>query len=139
MWAGHTPRSVDRHVRLLGILAGLWGALAILVGVSMLLESLGALAIRVGPEGEGVRFAAGLTAAVFASIGVFALLWGAAHIGAGALLRARRSAGRLLTLALAVINLLVFPFGTALGLYALWILLTAEGRRLFDQPAPGAP
>jgi hypothetical protein len=37
-----------------------------------------------------------------------------------------------LTLALAVANLLVLPFGTALGVYALWILLTDQGRRLFE-------
>jgi hypothetical protein len=35
-------------------------------------------------------------------------------------------------LGLAVVNLLVFPFGTALGAYALWVLLTNEGRRLFE-------
>jgi hypothetical protein len=35
-------------------------------------------------------------------------------------------------LALALVNLLVLPFGTALGAYALWILLTDEGRRLFE-------
>jgi hypothetical protein len=122
---------VDRHVRLLGILAGLWGALAMLVGVSMLLESGGALVIWVNPDRAAVRFAAGLTAAVLAAVGVFALLWGGAHVWAGLLLRHRRAAGRLLTLGLAVVNLLVFPFGTAFGVYALWVLLTGDGRRLF--------
>ena len=40
-------------------------------------------------------------------------------------------------LALAVPNLPVLPFGTALGVYALWILLTNEARRLFE-PATAA-
>jgi hypothetical protein len=88
---------VERHVRLLAILSTLWGALAMLVGVSMLLLLVGALAIVAGPEGEAVALAAGLTAAVFAG---------------------------------------VFPFGTALGGYGLWILLTDEGRRLFEAPHP---
>ena len=35
--------------------------------------------------------------------------------------------GRILSLALAVVNLLVLPFGTALGVYALWVLLTNDG------------
>lgn len=122
---------MERHVRLLGILASLWGALTILVGVSMLLLSAGALAVLFGPEGEIVGFAAGLTAAAFAAIGTFALLWGIAHMWAGGLLRRRQASGRVLMLGLAVINLLVLPFGTALGIYALWILLTNEGRRLF--------
>ena len=54
------------------------------------------------------------------------------------LLRRRHPGGRVLTLGLAVVNLLVLPFGTALGIYALWIMLAAEGRRLFD-PAGVAP
>jgi len=34
-----------------------------------------------------------------------------------------------------VVDLLFLPFGTALGAYALWILLTNEGRRLFEPVA----
>ena len=75
------------------------------------------------PGAETVSFAAGLTAAVFASIGAFSLIWGIAHIWAAALLRRRAPRPRLM-LGLAVVNLLVFPFGTALGAYALWMLLT---------------
>ena len=36
-----------------------------------------------------------------------------------------------LALGLAVIDLVVFPFGTALGAYACWVLLTEEGRALY--------
>ncbi len=103
-----------------------------LVGVSLLLLSVGAIAILLGPDGHAVTFAAGLTATAFAVMGAFALLWGAAHVGASVLLRRRQTAGRVLTLGLAVVDLLVLPFGTALGAYALWILLTNEGRRLFE-------
>ena len=48
------------------------------------------------------------------------------------LLRGAAPLGRVLSLALAVVNLLVLPFGTALGVYALWVLLTNDGRRLFE-------
>jgi hypothetical protein len=123
---------VDRHVRLLGILANLWGALATLVGISMLLLAGGAVALVADPQGETVSLAAGLTAAVFASIGVFSLLWGLGHIWVGTLLRRRRPVGRVMMLGLAVVNLIVFPFGTALGAYALWVLLSNEGRRVFE-------
>jgi len=126
---------VERHVNLLAILCTLWGALAMLVGVSLLLLSAGALVILFGPEGSAVGFAAGVTATAFAVMGVVALLWGGAHVGASVLLRRRHAAGRVLTLGLAVVNLLVLPFGTALGAYALWILLTDAGRRLFEPVA----
>ena len=132
---------MDRHVTLLGVLSSLWGALAALVGVSMLLLAAGATTLSSLPEGEAVALAAGLTAAIFASIGVFSLAWGAAHVWAAVLLRRRAASGRILMLGLAFVNLLVFPFGTALGGYALWTLITHEGRRLFEtggSPPQGA-
>ena len=127
---------MERHVNILAILCTLWGALAMLVGVSLLLLSAGALAILFSPDGSAVSFAAGVTATAFAVMGAVALIWGGAHVGASVLLRRRQPAGRVLTLGLAVVNLLVLPFGTALGAYALWILLTNEGRRLFEAAAP---
>ena len=126
---------MEGHVGILAILCTLWGALAMLVGVSLLLLSAGALAILFGPDGSAVGFAAGVTATAFAVMGTVALIWGGAHVGASVLLTRRQAVGRFLTLGLAVVNLLVLPFGTALGAYALWILLTDEGRRLFEPPA----
>ena len=124
--------AVERHVNLLGILATLWGALAMLVGVSMLLLAAGALAELLAPAANRVDFAASITAAMFVLIGVFALVWGGAHVWAAMLMKRRRPLGRVLSLALAVVNLLVLPFGTAFGAYALWVLLRDEGRRLFE-------
>lgn len=103
-----------------------------LVGVSMLLLSAGALAELVAPAAQRVDFAAGVTAIVFVLIGIFALAWGGAHVWAAMLMKRRRPAGRFLSLALAIVNLLVIPFGTAFGAYAFWVLLRDEGRRLFE-------
>src|SRR3954468_3002000 len=126
---------MDRHVAILGILSTVWGAPRILVGVSLLLLSVGALAILLGPDGNAVTFAAGFTATAFAVMGIVALIWGGAHVGATAMLRRRQPLGRVFVLGLSLVNLLVLPFGTALGAYALWILLTDEGRRLFEPVA----
>jgi hypothetical protein len=123
---------VERHVRLLRILVGLWGGLALLVGFSLLLLAAGAWAEFRQSLGTAVEFAAGLTTLIFAGIGAFALLWGGTHVWAANQLRRRRALGRVLMLALALVNLLVLPFGTVLGVYALWILLKDEGRRLFE-------
>ena len=129
---------MERHVNLLGILEYLWGALAMLVGVSLLLQAAGAAAELIDPVGTTVELAAGLAAVLFAVLGLFALLWGGAHVWAAALLKRRRPFGRMLSLALAVIDLLVLPFGTALGVYTMWVLLANDGRRLFE-PSPPAP
>lgn len=103
-----------------------------LVGVSMLLLSAGALAQLLDSVGTAVEFAASLTAAALALIGIVSLLYGGTHAWAAVLLRRRTAFGRVLMLALALADLVVLPFGTALGIYALWTLLTNEGRRLFE-------
>ena len=48
------------------------------------------------------------------------------------LMKRRRPLGRVLSLALAIVNLLVLPFGTAFAVYAFWVLLRDDGRRLFE-------
>ena len=123
---------MERHVSLLGILASLWGTLAAIIGVAMLLLSAGALAELLAPLEASVGFAAGLAAVGFALFGVFALVFGGAHLWAAVLLRGHKPFGRILMLALAIGNLLVIPFGTALGAYALWVLLINETYRLFE-------
>jgi hypothetical protein len=127
---------VDRHVALLGVLAKLWGALAALVGVSLLLLAAGAMAELLDPVGAIAGFAAGLAVAVFSVAGLVALAWGGAHLWAAALLARFHPAGRLLMLTLAVVNLLVLPFGTALGIYAIWILLSPDAHRRFSVVRP---
>jgi hypothetical protein len=126
---------VERHVTILAILSSLWGALALLLGVSLLLLAGGALALIHAPDAGAVGIAAGLTAGMFGFAGLFALLWGGASLWSGMLLRRHEPLGRALGLALGVVNLLVMPFGTALGIYGLWVLLTNDGRRLFEAPA----
>ena len=123
---------MERHVKLLANLAMLWGALAMLAGVSLLLLAGGALAQLIDPIGVSVGLAAGLTAGAFAVLGTFAVGWGGAHLLAAQWLNQRKPSGRLLMLGLALTNLLVLPFGTALGIYAMWVLLVNEGRRLFE-------
>jgi len=123
---------MDRHVTILAILTTIWGALAMLVGVSALLLAVGPVAILIEPQVEGVGLAAGFMAALFATTGFFALVWGAGHAWSATLIRRRQPLGRLIGLGQAVINLLILPFGTAFGVYALWVLLTNEGRKLFE-------
>jgi hypothetical protein len=122
---------MERHVALLENLMRLWGGLVMLVGVALLLIAAGAVAQLMDAAGDSVGLAAGLTASMFAVIGTFALVWGALQVWAASLVGRRRQLGRVLTLALSVVNLPVLPFGTALGIYALWVLLKNEGRRLF--------
>ena len=117
---------MKKHVDLLGILYMLCGGLNVVVGVALLALGGGAAAVK--PP-------ALLTAAVFLVIAAVALAWGAANLWAGAAIRRHSPTARLLGLAMAVLNLFVLPFGTALGIYSLWVLLNDQSRQLFT---PGA-
>lgn len=124
---------MKRHADFLALLYLAWGAIFALVGLAGLALTVGALAIArdTGPVRMGSDLAAGLTAITFGTLALLALLWGVLHVWLGAALRRYRPWARLLALGLAVINLVLFPFGTALGAYACWVLLHEEGRGLY--------
>jgi len=120
------------HVDLLGVLFIVWGLLTTLVGLSTLALGVGAVAlITSGNRSDGGQFAAGLTAAIFTTLAIIAIVWGVAHVAVGVPLRRRRPWSRIMALMLGSIDLLLLPYGTALGLYGLWVLLHEEGKALF--------
>jgi hypothetical protein len=121
------------HVDFVGVLFIVWGVLTTLVGVSTLALGIGAAALITTASQGGGGVAAGLTAAVFTALAVIAMLWGAAHVVVGVPLRRRRPWARLMALMLGSIDLLLLPYGTALGIYALWVLLDEKGKALFAE------
>ncbi len=120
------------QVDFLGMLFILWGLLTILVGASTLALGVGAVALIASSSGGGSQFAAGLTAFVFTTLAIIAILWGAAHVAVGVPLRRYRPWSRLVALTLGSVDLVLLPYGTALGVYALYVLLHEKGKALFD-------
>jgi hypothetical protein len=121
------------HVDLVGVLFIIWGLLTALVGLSTLALGIGAVAlIASGASSEGEQFAAGITAAAFTALALIAILWGVAHIGVGVPLRRRRHWSRVAAMVLGSLDLVLLPYGTALGCYALWTLLSEGGKRVFE-------
>ena len=121
------------HLHLLGILQLVWGAIGLILGISMLLLAMGAIAIGAGAGSD--RMAAGLTAAVFSIFAVALLVGGGANAWAGRELRRNNPRGRLAVLWLGAVNLFILPFGTALGIYAFWVLLHNRTRAAFVAPS----
>jgi hypothetical protein len=121
------------RVDLVGILFILWGILTTLIGVSTLALGIGAIAlITSASRGADGQVAAGLTAAAFTTLALIALIWGIGHIVVGLHLRRLEVRARLAALMLGSVDLVLLPYGTALGMYALWVLLHDEGKKLFD-------
>ncbi len=122
------------HVDFLGVLFIVWGLLTVVVGVSTLALGIGAIAlITSANRGDSGQVAAGLTAAIFTTLAFIAILWGAVHVIVGVPLRRYTPWSRFIALMLGSVDLLLLPYGTALGVYALYVLLHEEGKRVFTE------
>ncbi|MCU1297473.1 MAG: hypothetical protein JWO91_1751 [Acidobacteriaceae bacterium] len=127
----HPRRSrVGEHIRLLGIL---WLALSAF-------EAMGGMAVFLlanavfwrspgGPPPEARAFLHPL----LSFIGVLILLKAAAGFAAGWGLLQREHWARMLTIVLAFFALFHVPFGTALGIYTLWVLLPSDADKEYEE------
>lgn len=117
------------HIDLLGRLYVVAGWLALLVSLSLVSLGLGAFGLA-GPDGPDVPTS--LAAAVFFGLAVLFAAWAGVLALVGWAIRAHRGWARLAALVLAVVNLFVIPFGTALSVYTAWVLLQADGKQAFE-------
>src|SRR5688572_15889913 len=125
--------TMSTHVECVAVLMIVWGALTTIVGLFTLALGMAAAALFASAGGEGGgHFAAGLTAATFAALAMIAIVWGLMHVVVGVPLRRRRHWSRLGALMLGSVDLALLPYGTALGAYTLWALLSEDGKKLFD-------
>jgi hypothetical protein len=123
---------VNTHVDFVGILFIVWGALTALVGLSTLALGVGAASLASSMNSGGGHVAAGLTAAAFFTLAGIAIVWGLGHVLIGVPLRRHRPGARLMALMAGSIDLLLLPFGTALG-----SVLARAGRRSCREDSQG--
>lgn len=127
-----------QHVKVLGILHIALGALSVLAGIGLLLI-MGGIAGIVGwtAHAEDSIIAVPILGGIGGFLFVILTLLGLPGIIAGWGLLSFRPWARILTIILSAFDLLNVPFGTALGVYGFWVLLSVEGERLFvSQPSP---
>ncbi len=120
-----------KHVELVGVLYFVWGGVALLLGVAFLSLAFGTASIEVPPEEAG-SLAAGVIVGMFGALAGLSLIWGVVHMWDAVAIRRHRHSGRAVAIVLAVLNLFLLPFGTALGVYALWVLSHEQARPMFD-------
>jgi hypothetical protein len=108
------------HVRLLGILWLALSALRLIPG--LFLMALGGARLFPPDVPPFVR-------AVLPAIGVGFLICAAIGIAAGCGLLARQPWARMLAIIFGAFSLIDIPFGTAIGIYTLWVLLPAESEQ----------
>lgn len=133
---------VARHRKLLGALWIIRGVLLLPGGLFLWLglsrAAMFAPRVALGP---GAFWSAHMMPPIFAALGVGMLGMGVLSVLAGIALLQPQSWARILTIVLGILDLVSIPFGTALGIYTLWVLLPepseAEFRTLAQAHAGG--
>lgn len=118
--------SMEEHVRILGILYIAFSALGLIAAFIVFGVVAG------GGWISGDETALAVTTIVGSAIaGILVLISAPGIIGGMGLLK-KQSWARILVMVLGVINLVNIPFGTALGIYTIWVLTNKETEVLFS-------
>jgi hypothetical protein len=126
------------HIRIIAILHIIFGALTILGGLGMM-ALFGGIATMIGASGSSDAVVAmPIVGGIGAVIAVVLIVLGVPGLIAGIGLLNFRPWARTLGIVISVLDLIHVPFGTALGIYGLWALLSREGEMLF-QNRPTTP
>jgi hypothetical protein len=127
--ASRSGSRVSRHLRLLGILWLALSAFRMIPGL-FLLSAFGQAVIAEDPH---VPL---FLPTLLRSIGAIILVMALAGLAAGWGLLTRQPWARMLAIVLGCISLITdIPFGTALGIYTLWVLLPSESEEEYRQIA----
>jgi hypothetical protein len=122
------------HIKLIGILHIVMGGLGLLAGLCLFVF-FGALAGFVGSQDHDL-VAVPILGSIGGIIFIIAAVLSLPSLICGIGLIGFRPWARILGIILSVLHLFNVPFGTALGIYGLWALLSREGEALFLNPAP---
>ena len=133
---GYAPQKgrLQRHVHLLGILWIAYSALHFLAGVVLMIVANTIF-------GHMGRFETGAPAFVqplLSTIAILLLIKAVLGVAAGWGLMQRLDWARVLAIVLSFISLFNPPFGTALGIYTLWVLLSHDADAEYRALAQGA-
>jgi hypothetical protein len=126
--------SMGTHFKVLSWLYLVFGALGAIVGVSVFafFSSIGYGLSSLHFEGLPFRFPH-LASGIGFLIAMVLLIFSVPGLIAGYGLLNFRSWARPLTIVLSVLNLIHPPFGTLLGVYGLWVLLSGRGELYFQE------
>jgi hypothetical protein len=123
---------METHVKTLGILHIVFGGLGVLAALVILLV-FGGVAGLVGATShvEDAHIAVPILGAIGSFVFFVVLALSLPGVIAGVGLLQFRQWARILTIILSIFELIHVPFGTALGIYGLWVLLSQGTERLF--------
>jgi len=121
------------HVKVVAVLYLFLSAFGLLaaLAVSMAFGLAGGI-VGANADAEGAAIAVPIIGLTGTMLVVFLVLTSLPGLIAGVGLLKFRSWARVLGIVVAILNLIHIPIGTAVGIYALWVLLNRESERLFS-------
>lgn len=131
---------MQTHVKVLGVLFIVLSSLGLMVALGLML-AFGAAAGIVGATAEAHDAAIALPVIGLAGTALvtFLLVLSVPGLVTGIGLLKFKPWARILGIVLSALHLIHIPFGTALGIYGLWVLLNRETEPLFQVPIAVAP
>ena len=133
---------MDRHITILGILFVCYHVAALFGSVMVLITFLGIGMISSGALRHTLDALPYMPLGILGMVGWLIsglmLLTSLPGLIAGIGLIRFKPWSRMLAMVIAVFTLFSFPIGTALGIYALWILLSNESIELFESTKESA-
>ncbi len=123
------------HIRILGILNIIMGCLTGFAGLAVLLFTGAAAKIITtygGVSDQDATVAAPILTTVGVVVGIFFLILAAPSIIGGLGLLNFRPWARILMIIVSIFHLFHIPFGTALGVYGLWVLFSDSSQHLLE-------
>lgn len=117
--------NMERHVTFVAVINIAFGFLGIFLGLVLFVVLIAAGIISNDPE------ALTITAIVGVAIAGFLILTSIPEIIGGFGLLKRKPWARILVLIIAVLDLMLIPIGTLIGIYELWVLLQEDTVKLF--------
>jgi hypothetical protein len=123
---------VENHAHLLGILWLAFSALNAVGGVILLIVS-GTLIPHLHEMGAPPQMPTGFLGSLLSALGIVILAKAALGFIAGYGLTRHEAWARIIALVLAFISLFNIPFGTAIGVYTMWVLLPSESQREYER------
>ena len=126
---------METHVKVLGALQVALGAFG-LFGAAVLLLVFGGAATLVGTSGDpDAAIAMPIIGITGMALVVFLVLLSLPSIIIGIGLLRRRPWARIAGIVVSILSLMMIPFGTAVGVYGVWVLFSKDTERLFSDPA----
>jgi hypothetical protein len=117
---------MEKHIKVLGILYIVSGVLGFTIGGFLF------LALVAGGLISGDSQAMTITSIVAVFLTSFFLVFAIPELICGIALLKQKSYSRIFGLILGFLNLLDIPIGTALGIYAIWVLMKDETIKILE-------